>query len=85
MLLEYLVAKEKRVINQQRLPGNAVLSAVVPGLRVQTALRAGATPSDDLLEATRHFLQSLLNALPATGSNPSTASNNAATTTPATS
>lgn len=40
--------------------------ATAPRLAVRTDLRAGAdTGSNDLIEATRTFLQSLLNALPA--------------------
>lgn len=43
-------------------------------LAVRTGLRAGADIApNELIEATRHFLQSLLNALPATPSAPSAA------------
>jgi hypothetical protein len=75
--------QEKEMTNQQQRPSHAAHPAVTPGLRAQTALRAGATPSDDLLEATRHFLQTLLNALPTAASATATAPTAAAPTTAA--
>jgi hypothetical protein len=69
--------QEKEMTNQQQRPSHAAHPAVTPGLR------AGATPSDDLLEATRHFLQTLLNALPTAASATATAPTAAAPTTAA--
>lgn len=72
--------------HHRSLRTSALQRPVVPGLHVQTGVRAGVDPSGELLEATRHFLQSLLNALPTTADTTATAAPVASpTTTPATS